>query len=49
MFHLLKSLKRQKGPLGQSISTNFVADCSYIVVEVVLYCMLPFRSVRCAT
>ena len=26
-FPLLKSVKRQKVPLGQSISTNFVADC----------------------
>ena len=34
-FPLLKLVKRQKGPLGQSISTNFVTDCSYIVLEVV--------------
>ena len=26
-FPLLNSVKRQKVPLGQSISTNFVADC----------------------
>ena len=26
-FHLLKSIKRPKGPLGQSVSANFVADC----------------------
>ena len=28
-FPLLKSVKRQKAPLGRSVSTNFVADCSY--------------------
>jgi len=27
-YVLLKSAKRHKGPLGQSVSTNFVADCS---------------------
>ena len=26
LFPLLKSIKRQKAPLGQSISTNFVTD-----------------------
>ena len=26
-FLLLKSIKRPKGPLGQSVSANFVADC----------------------
>ena len=34
-FPLLKSVKCQKGDLGQTVSTNFVADCSYILVEVV--------------
>ena len=29
-FHLLKSEKRQKGSLGQSVSTNFDADCELI-------------------
>ena len=29
-FHLLKSEKRQKGSLGQSVSTNFDADCGLI-------------------
>ena len=28
-FPLLKSLKRQKSPLGRSFSTNFIADCSH--------------------
>ena len=26
-FLLLKSIKRPKGPLGQIVSENFVADC----------------------
>ena len=26
-FPLLKSVERQKAPLGRSVSTNFVADC----------------------
>ena len=26
-FFLLKSIKRPKGPLVQSVSANFVADC----------------------
>ena len=30
----LKSIKRQKGPLEQSVSTNFVADCSKSIVEI---------------
>ena len=27
-FLLLKSVKRKRSPLGKSVSTNFVADCS---------------------
>ena len=26
-FPLFKFVKRQKGPLGQRVSANFVADC----------------------
>ena len=26
-FHLLKSVKPQRAPLGQSTSTNFVTNC----------------------
>ena len=32
-FHLLKSVKRQKGPLGCSASTNFVADCIFLILK----------------
>ena len=28
-FLLLKSVKRQKAPLGQSVSTHFITDCGY--------------------
>ena len=28
-FSLLKSVKHQKAPLGQSVSTHFVADCRW--------------------
>ena len=28
-FPLLKSEKRQKAPLGRSVSTHFVGDCNY--------------------
>ena len=31
-FSLLKSVKRQKAPLGRSVSTHFVADCSFSLV-----------------
>ena len=30
-FLLLKSIKRPKGPLGQSVSANFVADCGFLL------------------
>ena len=36
-FHLLKSIKRQKGPLGQSVSTNFFADCSFLILKPLPY------------
>ena len=36
-FHLLKSVKRQKRPLGHSVSTNFVANCSFLILKT-----LPF-------
>ena len=32
-FHLLKSVKRQNGPLGHSVSTNFVANCSFLILK----------------
>ena len=32
---LLKSVKRQKAPLGRSVSTNFVADCRLFTVPCV--------------
>ena len=32
-FLLLKSVKRQKAPLGRSVSSNFVADFSFIAVD----------------
>ena len=32
-FHLWKSVKRQKGPLGCSVSTNFVADCIFLKLK----------------
>ena len=37
-FPFFKSAKRRKGPLGQSVSTNFVADC-----RKVYYCSLNKR------
>ena len=32
-FHLWKSVKRQKGPLGCGVSTNFVADCIFLKLK----------------
>ena len=32
-FHLLKSVKCQKGPLRCSVSTNFVADCIFLILK----------------
>ena len=31
-FPLLKSRKRHKAPLGRTVSTHFVADCSFSLV-----------------
>ena len=38
-FPLWKSIKRQKAPLGRSVSTNFVADCSFRfdAVNIIIY------------
>ena len=40
-FPLWKSVKGQKAPLGQSVSTNFVADCSSDTVP-------SFRNSACS-
>ena len=36
-FHLFKLVKCQKGPLGQSVSTNFVANCSFLILKPLPY------------
>ena len=42
-FPLLKSVKRQKAPLGRSVSTNFVASCRiYLAFNEVFDCGATF-------
>ena len=36
-LHFSKSVKRRKGPLGQSVSTNFVVDCSFLILKPLPY------------
>ena len=38
-FPLLRSVKRQKVPLGRSISTNFVADCCLVHFWSQIWCL----------
>ena len=45
-FPHLKALKRHKAPLGQTVSTHFVADCRFMGQYVLMCNNVPVIDMR---